>query len=224
MDGTGKLFAGFVAVLPNTVPAQVAHYPADIFLFYTELAPLVQSAIPANEPFVLLAESFSTPLAIQFAAMHPPNLKGLILCAGFASSPRRGLARVLARMAVPFLFRGTLPAFADPLLLGLNAPLSLRASLQSAVSSVASPVLAARFRAILACDMRADLSRVDVPILYMRATHDRVVPLFCLEEILKIKPMTEVACIDGPHLLLQREPQKAAEVATRFIRQLETSD
>jgi hypothetical protein len=48
-----------------------------------------------SEPFVLLAESFSTPVAIRVAAENPTNLKGLILCAGFATSPVSGLPRML---------------------------------------------------------------------------------------------------------------------------------
>ena len=220
MDGTGELFASFLAALPNTIPAKVVRFPADPFLSYSELAALVESALQENEPFVLLAESFSTPPAIQFAATLPPNLKGLILCAGFASSPRRGLSRVLASVATPLLFHFKLPSFAERFLLGTNAPASLRASLRSAISSVAPNVLASRLRAVLTCNARAELARIEAPILYIQAAQDRLVPRRCLEEILKIKPQTEAASIDGPHLLLQRAPQKSAEIVERFMRQL----
>jgi pimeloyl-[acyl-carrier protein] methyl ester esterase len=224
MDGKGELFAGFIKALPDTLPAKAIRYPANIFLSYAELLPLVLSACPVNEPFVLLAESYSTPLAIQFAATNPPNLKGLILCAGFASSPRSGLLRILGRLAAPYMFRGPLPKFADRLLLGTNAPASLRASLQTAISFVAPNVLASRLLAVLTCNVCTELGRIEAPILYLQATHDRLVPPRCAEEIREIKPHTEMAFIEASHLLLQREPQQAAEVVTRFIRQHETSD
>jgi hypothetical protein len=42
----------------------------------------------------------------------------------------------------------------------------------------------------------------------------------CLDEIQRIKPETAIAKIAGPHLILQREPQQAAEVVAGFARQL----
>jgi len=35
---------------------------------------------------VILAESFSAPIAIRLAAEAPPNLKALVICAGFIES------------------------------------------------------------------------------------------------------------------------------------------
>jgi hypothetical protein len=41
----------------------------------------------------------------------------------------------------------------------------------------------------------------------------------CLEEILETRPGRTVA-IDGPHLLMQREPRLVAEVVVGFVREL----
>jgi pimeloyl-ACP methyl ester carboxylesterase len=65
--------------------------------------------------------------------------------------------------------------------------------------------------------VRADLSKVVVPMLYIRATRDRLVPRNCLEEIQAVMPRTKVVELDGPHLILQREPKQSAEVVMRFI-------
>lgn len=73
---------------------------------------------------------------------------------------------------------------------------------------------------MLSCDARAALRKVAVPILYIQAKHDRLVPMSCEEEIRRIKPKTSVVVIDGPHLLLQREPQRVAEVVAEFIQEL----
>jgi pimeloyl-ACP methyl ester carboxylesterase len=81
-------------------------------------------------------------------------------------------------------------------------------------------VFSSRLRSISSCDARAELARVSVPALYLQAANDRVVPARCLDEILAIRPDVTVARIDGPHLLLQREPRQAAEIVTDFIRQL----
>jgi len=46
---------------------------------------------------------------------------------------------------------------------------------------------------------------------------DKVVPKSCLEEIQRIKPDIRVAQIDGPHLILQREPEQSANIVAKFI-------
>lgn len=144
MDGTGELFADFINALPDILRTKTVRYPTDQRLSYAELASFVQSATPSSEPFVLLAESFSTPLAIQCAALNPPNLRGLIICAGFATSPVRGALRFLCLLVTPILFRAGLPGFAARLLLvGSNAPSSLVAAALAAISSGQPNVLSA---------------------------------------------------------------------------------
>jgi len=94
MDGTGELFERFLNVLPAWIHPKVVRYPSCQALSYTDLLALVRSTLPASEPFVVLAESFSTPIAIRLAAEGPPNLKALIICAGFIESPVRGVVRL----------------------------------------------------------------------------------------------------------------------------------
>jgi pimeloyl-[acyl-carrier protein] methyl ester esterase len=222
MDGTGDLFKGFVEALPTEFDATVVRYPADVPLSCEQLKNFVRQAFPATDPFVLIAESFSTPLAIQCAALNPPNLKGLVLCAGFATSPAHGLKRLILPSLAGFALRASLPDFVTKaLLLGSNAPVFLVQAVQRTISQVRPEVLSARLRSILAYDAKAELKKVNVPILYLHATHDRLVPARCLEEILEIKPDAKAISIPGPHLLFQREPQKTARAVEDFIRELE---
>lgn len=62
----------------------------------------VIDAIPRTRPFVLLAESFSTPLAVKLAATNPSNLKGLIICAGFIKNPVTGWLLQMKAFIRPF--------------------------------------------------------------------------------------------------------------------------
>ncbi len=221
MDGTGDLFADFVEALSNGFEIEIVRYPTDVFLSYSDLMPLISSVTSTSETFVLVAESFSTPLAIQFAAKNPPSLKGLVLCAGFATNPVRGWRRSFSSLFSPVLFRLHLPKFVVKfLLLGQTAAPTLLTAVMAAVTSVRPDVLSARFRSVLACDARAELSRISVPILYIKANQDRLIHPSCLEEIQRIKSQVAVAAIDGPHLLFQREPQRAAKVVARFVQQI----
>ena len=218
LDGTGALFGEFVKPLPRTVEGTIVSDPAGLELSYAELMPIIGAAAPITDPYVLLAESFSTPLAIQFAATRPPNLRGLILCAGFASSPAKGLRRLAGQFLAPILFRLPLPGFAKSFwLVGPGAPPSLHHAIRAALSTVPPEVLFARLRAVLRCDARHELSRIEVPILLLQASGDRLVRASSAEEMLLSRPDATLKTIDGPHLLIQREPQKAAAAVMEFI-------
>lgn len=221
MDGTGELFSEFAAALGGEFEIATVRYPTERCLSFSELEGFVRAACSTTGPFVLLAESFSTPLAIQYAASNPVNLEGLVLCAGFATSPTRGWRRLLGWLLSPLVFSVPLPNLVAKLwLVGPDAPPWLLSAVRSAVSSVQSKVLAARLRALLGCDVRAELGRVTVPILYIQALQDRLVSPSCLEELRQIKPQMAVAGLEGPHLLLQREPRRAAEVVAVFAQHL----
>jgi pimeloyl-[acyl-carrier protein] methyl ester esterase len=220
LHGNGDLYKDFVAALPQTFLSKALIYPNDVSLSYADLLRLVQFSVEDSQPFVLVAESFSTPLAIQFAAMNPPNLKGLILCAGFATSPLRGTMGILGRYltpALPLLPAGVAGAV---MVSGSHPPESILSRLRSAIDSVRPAVLVDRARSALACDVLDELSRIEVPVLYMQAAHDRLVNPACLEEMRRAKPDMEVEVLNGAHILLQLMPQESARVVARFVRRL----
>ena len=220
MDGTGELFQPLVDALPDSMRVLVVRYPLDQLRSYADLMNLVQDAVPDGESFLLLAESYSVPLAIRFAATHPPNLKGLIVCAGFAASPVKGWRRAICSLFTPVWFRLSLPVFVlRYFLVGWDASAPLLAEVRGAVASVSAKVLAARLREVLACDVRAELSRVSVPVLYVRALRDRLVSGSSCVEIQRALPHTVVGEIDGPHLILQREPDRVAAIVLDFLRE-----
>jgi len=221
MDGTGTLFSEFTSFLGADYQITTVSYPSDQCLSYRELTKLVLPSFPLSDSFVLIAESFSTPLAIHCASLNPPNLKCMVLCAGFATSPLRGWKKSLTAFISPLLFRATLSSFIiRSYLVGSNAPAHLVKAVQAAVSSVQPDVLRSRLQSILSCDARAELSHVNVSILYLHATEDKLVPARCVDEILTVRPDAAVVSIHGPHLLIQREPAKTADAVVRFISQL----
>lgn len=223
LDGTGTLFADFTAAVDREYEPTVIQYPTDSFTGYSVLIPTIESAVPKSEPFVIVAESFSAPLAIQFAATNPPNLKAVIICAGFASNPLRGWRRIAVPLVLPVMFKISLPAAAVRLfLVGNDAPASLVSAVQRAVSSVQHGVIRERLRAVLACDVVPELRRIKVPVMYIRGANDRLVGVAAVEEIKKAKPDVVVATVRAPHLVVQTTPIEAAAVIRRFIQQLES--
>jgi pimeloyl-[acyl-carrier protein] methyl ester esterase len=159
LDGTGELFADFIAALPESWTATTVAYPSDRFLSYKDLRPFVSAAVPQSERFVLVAESFSTPLAVWYAATNPHNLAAVIICAGFVGSPVRRWSRTVKAIAKPWLFRLKPPrAMAEYFLLGQNAPPDLLQKLRRALHRVSPDVLSGRVLEVLDCDERDDLT------------------------------------------------------------------
>lgn len=56
---------------PEDCEISSINYPGDRFLGVAETVELIRSSCPIAEPFVLLAESFSAPIAIHYAASTP---------------------------------------------------------------------------------------------------------------------------------------------------------
>jgi pimeloyl-[acyl-carrier protein] methyl ester esterase len=221
MDGTGTLFAEFIEALPSDMEATTLGYSSDRIQSYAELLQILESLLPASTPFVLVAESFSAPLAMQCAAQGHPNLRGLVICAGFASSPVRGWLKSVCLFLSPACFLVTPPTIAvRRLLVGHDASTSLVSAVKVAIRSVKPEVLSHRLRLTLTCESRSALSKVMVPTLLIQALDDRLVSAECFEEMRTIMPGAVVERISGPHLLFQAKPQKLAEIVSRFVRPL----
>jgi len=225
LDGTGELFVDFIAALPESrTGTTTAAYPSDRFSSYTDLRAFVSAAVPQSERFLLVAKSFSTPLALWYAATKPQNLVAVIICAGFVRSPVRRWLGIMKGLAKPWLFRLKPPrTIVEYFLLGQNASPDLLQKLRHALHRVSSDVLRGRVLEVLDCDARDDLRRTTVPLLYLEATHDRLLASSCKNEFSQLRPDTVVRSVDAPHLLLQREPHTTATIMA-FIKGLPTTD
>jgi pimeloyl-[acyl-carrier protein] methyl ester esterase len=219
LDGTGELFRNFLHELPSGYGRTVVSYPTTLSS-YADLDPIVRRAIPEHAAYVLLAESFSSPLAIQIASTNPGYLCGLILCGGFGSSPIRGLLHAAAKFAAPWLFRR------DPhemmlrrFLIGADASDVLIGQVRKAIHQVPARVLADRLREVLRCDVLRDIRNIWVPILCLRGSADRLVGETCAKEILSKAQREESrsGTLEGPHLLLQARAAACVDEIADFL-------
>jgi pimeloyl-ACP methyl ester carboxylesterase len=217
MDGTGTLFSGLIENLPSGFEATIVSYP-NASLTEIELQQIVRVSAPVSEPFVLVAESFSTLVAIRYAATAPENLLGLVICAGFVKSPVSSLLRRIALMCAPVLFKWKPPSFAiRKWLVGESASDLQVQSVIRAISSASPKVMESRLRMILNCDVAAELATLSIPVLYLQAGDDRLVAEAGVQSFMGIRPQTVLKTISGPHLLFQREPKKTADAISVFF-------
>ncbi len=218
MEGTGRLFEAFLRVLSPAHQATVVSYPTDRFMNYSSLAEHVRTLLSTESPFVLVAESFSGPVAFRIAGARPGGLKGIALVCSFAASPDRWAHRWLRWLAGAWIFRRRPPAFlVRELLLGRDAPCDLVTRTVAVLRSVRPEVLARRLRMVLAAEPEGPSRAPTVPALYLCGRGDRLLGRRGLRTVLALKPDTTVVEIDGPHLLLQARPVEALREIERFI-------
>jgi pimeloyl-ACP methyl ester carboxylesterase len=202
LDGTGTLFAPFMAAAPAGFPVQALAFLSDRSGSYRELADWVASRLPAD-PIALIAESFSGPLAI-LVADKCPQVAAVILCASFVKAP---LPRFLS--CAPELVFGRSPPTALVSFFLTGGDRELAEAVRRVLKGVPAGVIAARIAAALRVDVSEELQRLPQPVLYLRARNDRLVPARSAAMIRSLTPSVEFAEVDGPHLLLQTQPADA---------------
>lgn len=215
LDGTGELFAPFIDALDGFA-TQIVAYPPDRAMTYAEHESFARDKLPTDEDYVLLAESFSGPIGISLAAASPPRLRGLILCGTFASNPLPVFGPLSKLVGAVPAFHVP-PSLMAPWLYGGRATPELRRAHAQAMSRVSPSTVNARVAAILAVDYRAQLRRIEVPMIYLRAREDRLIPASAGRAIQELRPDCELTEIDAPHFLLQTEPEACATAVMNFI-------
>ena len=198
--------------------AITVEYPKSVPSDYDTLLPLVLEALPKGREFVLLGWSFSGPLALMAAASQPPGLQGVVLCASFVQKPLGWVPKLARHFTWPFLFSvsGSM-AVAKTVLAGFGSP-EVNRLIKAAHDAVPAKVMAARVRQVLTADVRSELQACAVPILYLEAASDRIVPKRNLEGILRLRPDVAVRTIPGPHLALALSQEAAATELRAFVK------
>jgi pimeloyl-[acyl-carrier protein] methyl ester esterase len=221
MDGSDKLFGPLRAAAPAGVDTIAVGYPPGPHNGYDDLLPVVRAQLPTDRPFFLLGWSFSGPLALLAAAARPSGLRGVILAASFVKTPVPYLPRWMHRLATPALFRFYPAASRAKALLGGYGTRDVRRLLAEAHAFAGVEALACRARAALAIDATEALAACPVPVLYVRARKDGVIPASRADEIRRALPSLEIADIDGPHLALVTNPAAAWEALGAFMDRVE---
>jgi pimeloyl-[acyl-carrier protein] methyl ester esterase len=215
LDGTGELFRPLLAVIANGWPTQVVSYPVGQILSYAQLLASIERQIGTERLVVLLAESFSGPLALRFACEHPEAVRAVALCASFVRPP---LPRWFGWFVLPFMFRIPPPPFlVRRLMVGRDAPSSLVKSVRDTIGSVAPGVLARRLKDVLSVNCEDALRRCPARIMYLVGMRDVLVRESSASAIRAIRPDTLFRRIEGPHLLLQREPAASWREIEKFL-------
>jgi pimeloyl-ACP methyl ester carboxylesterase len=217
LDGTGLLLEPVLAQLPPEIPSTLVRYPCDLKGEYQDYVRLAGASFSHDEPVVLIAESFSGPVAVMLAATHA-NIKAIVLSASFVSHPRPKFLRHLLPLLKFCLRLNRSSSFAIRLLLaGMDAPKALVGIVALAGRRVPAEVFAHRLRLVLSCDKSEMFGTLTMPALSLVAAHDRLVPGAYSEKLKTFRPGLEVRTIASPHLVLERRTQEAIASISEFL-------
>lgn len=223
MDGTGELLSDFIAALAPEIDADAVTYPADRALGYDVLSRIAEDALPAQGKCLLLAESFSGPVALRLARALPDRLLGVVLAASFASAPRTpwlpvasaSLGRIASRLPIQQMPRALLSFF----MMGRWATREHRSRLDKALQAVEPDVIRRRILEATHIDALASLRDLSVPLLYLLATQDRMISGASWNTIKAALPHAALAEIEGPHCLFLTRPDLCAEAVKGWAKE-----
>ncbi|MDO6962854.1 alpha/beta fold hydrolase [Rhizobium alvei] len=212
LDGTGKLLSEAGELLSPAHMVSIVRYPADLSR-YEDLLPWVENTLPEDD-FLIVAESFSGPLAIMLASRKPIGLKGLVFVATFARTPvalPAFLTYAVERMPIK---SRALTWLAQPFLMGRWSGKEFTATFRQAMTFVPAATIARRLREVLKVDTLEKLHQLDVPFIYLLATNDRLVPSRMSLDF--DRAPGAIIAIEGPHFLLQANAPDCARHILSF--------
>jgi pimeloyl-ACP methyl ester carboxylesterase len=219
LSGGETFFEPLISALRGKAETRVVTYPADRQLSYDALADHVTAALPANGPYVVVAESFGGPLAVLAAARAANKPAGVVLAATFATNPLPLMGMILKTALPGFLASKPVPVIEAMLLRSGDHMTALH--IFEAVSALPQDVLMSRLNAALKCDIRKPLAALDMPMLYLQGTKDKLMPAAQAVLMQKTAKNLRVIKVDRPHFVLQYEPEiLVADVLVPFLKSL----
>ncbi len=225
LDGTGISFEPFGEVLPPGTDVQVVRYPADQLLTFNETVEYAADQMRVGRNTVLIAESFSGPVAVALVGSGRIRPRCLVLSATFARSPRPMLLKALLRLPLRSLLELPVPRyFFKYIVEGGKASARVFFDLWERVRTmVPSETIVQRLGVIDALDVRRWLPELKLPCCYLQATGDRTVPASCLEDFATVVPDLTIKRIKGPHFILQAQPRACLAAIEEFLEHIGSS-
>lgn len=218
LDGTGKLLDDFAQAAPSKMICEIVRYEKH-FTTLDDFVTVAALKLRTETKTVVIAESFSGPIATQLASRFPERIAAIVFAASFVEPPYGSLLRLIRafpKLALNNLISDNLTS--DNLTFGnlifrrwlvkhccLNGvqDKSLIDKALTVVESLDADVIRRRV---------ALLSRVEsvsssaIPVLDFQATHDRALSRTATTSVAQTFPNATTVKFDAPHFLLLAQP------------------
>ena len=217
LDGTGKMLSAFVEKLETSHSTKVMRYPTNEALSYSELTDFVLNQLPTDEPYIIIAESFSGPVAVKLAMQTSNRLKGIIFAASFLKNPTF-IPKQFGALSKALPLKSSIALkLARPFTFGKWTSKSLQLLLINALKGVSHSVLAHRLKQVMAADELSAFSRLTLPMLYLRPTADNLVSKSNALEMRAQNKYLAIKDVEGPHFILQANAESCFKHICLFI-------
>jgi len=226
LDGTGELFSDFINDLSEDITVTCIKYPELEQLGYTELVSYVQSRLPINEDFIILAESFSGPIAFELAKTELKHLKAIIFVASFLRKPNRVLMWLVRILPLSIILRHSPPDFIiRKWLLGDSAKNEMVEKFKSILRRLPINIIKFRLREIynLSINQIEYESMLNIPVYFIKPTNDRLVHSDNFIDFEKRCSNIDLLTVDGPHFILQNKAKACADYVNQLVNKLVAS-
>lgn len=216
LDGTGELFSPIIPFLEDHFEVHVVRYKNEVT--FSEYAESAANQLPSNCSVSLIAESFSGPIAISLLARNDMNFLASVLSATFCKSPLPFLTQ-LSKHVPEIMFRSNpiSKTFLDLLVTGADSSLEVRNKVRELLNTVSPSQFQSRVNIINEVDVTQELKNIDVPLLYIQATKDKIVFEGSGTEIMKHANDLRIEKVEGSHMILQNQPEKCAELIISHV-------
>lgn len=203
------------------------NYPNDIGQEYTDLINWICSEVnfikPNSASTVILAESFSSPLAIMLADRYPNIIDAIVIAGGFCSSPILSETATAALSLIPlrplFMLRPPKSAIRH-YLTGDDADPAFVKTVQRAISATPSRVISDRVRAVLDLDESSCPTISQTPALLLQSEDDNILPWEAQNALVNHLSHAQAHWLKSPHFILQRHPGTSARLIIPFLKSI----
>ncbi|MGJ8655123.1 MAG: alpha/beta fold hydrolase [Akkermansiaceae bacterium] len=226
LHGTAELFDNLVSRIQRleinlevSFQTTLISYPTDLKQSYAKLFKWLCSDLSLDkttgQQTVIIAESFSTPLALKLANKFPKAIHAVIIGGGFCASPANpGFALLPIR---PLFLIAPPRTAVRHFLTGTNSSSELVTKVRSAVKHIPAKTLSQRTRSILTLEEEQTPTIINTPVLLLQAEHDALIPWEVQNQLEQHLPHATSHWIDSPHLIFQAHPQSCAQLIVKFL-------
>ncbi|HQQ76596.1 MAG TPA: alpha/beta hydrolase [Thermoanaerobaculia bacterium] len=201
LHGSTALYDAFVALAPPWARCVPVPLPTLGSQSLDGLATTLEAELKRLEGFVLVAESYSGPIAVRLAARLGQKVSLLALCNPLVEMPVALPAGLAASAAS---WRG-MPATAAAMVLA-DGDRALGQAALDGIRALPKEVLEARLRAAFAATAEEIAPLLAPPVLAILGSRDRLVSPERTKALLEGVPFASVAELDAPHLVVQTKP------------------
>ncbi len=216
LDGSGDLFEHFEQALAPSLSIKTVLYPFKEGLGYDVLTEYVRDILPEDEPYMLLAESFSGPIAVSIATEENPAMKGLILVNTFLSNPNPLLIKLSRLLPDPWLVQPPNVVLHWLLSNSEDNAVSVQ-ELNRCIKGLSANLTRSRLQSVAKINVTEQAKSIDLPVMLMQSRTDALVKRRVTNQLKASFEQAEFHQFKAGHFLLQTQPTQSARAVQAFI-------